>query len=35
VLDREEWAATERTLERSDAWVLVRRTDGAVVFSRR
>ncbi|MCU0673807.1 MAG: hypothetical protein MUE69_13525 [Myxococcota bacterium] len=35
VLDREEWSATERALERADAWVRVRRTDGAVVFSRR
>jgi len=35
VLDREEWSATERALERADDWILVRRTDGAVVFSRR
>lgn len=35
VLDREEWSATERALERAEGWELVRRTDGAVVFSRR
>jgi hypothetical protein len=35
VLDREEWSATERALERAHDWELVRRTDGAVVFSRR